>query len=263
MASLARLAADKRQFANRVAAFANRARKTPAFPVLELACAGTAGVAAIAGAFGTDALPLAQRGAFWLALMGWSGIKWRLWFAWRVREARDWLRASIAGAILLNLLLPLEIRAAMGLVGVEAEIATAVVWLEALAISAILGTLIWPLRRQAIPAKAVATVEPGPLVRAGARLELIAAVRAEDHYCRLYLADGSSRLVLCRFGDALAELTAIDGERVHRSAWVADWAVERARREGRAWRLDAAGQAMPVSPAYLAKARRRGWLNRR
>jgi hypothetical protein len=264
MASLARLASDKRQFANRALDFANRARTTPAFPVLELACIAMAGLAAISGAFGTDALPPMHRAAFWFALMAWSGLKWRLWFAWRVRKQTDWARASAIGALLLNLPLPLEIEAATWLVGANAQVGEFAVWLEALAISAVIAALVWPLRRVLAPARERAqAADPGPLVRAGARLERIGAVRAEDHYCRVYLADRSSRLVLCRFGDALAELAAMDGERVHRSVWVADWAVDSAHREGRAWRLEAAGELLPVSSAYLARARQRGWLNRR
>jgi hypothetical protein len=263
MASLARLASDKREFANRAREFVNRALRTPTFPVLELACIGAAGLAAISGAFGTDALPPIHRAVFWLALMGWSGIKWRLWFAWKVRQRSDWVRASATGALLLNLPLPLEIAAAMSLVGADAQVGSLAVWLEALAISAIVAGLIGPLRRLLVPRlERAPTVAPGPLVRAGARLERIGAVRAEDHYCRLFLADGSSRLVLCRFGDALAELAELDGERVHRSVWVADWAVDSAQRHGRAWRLVAAGQPLPVSAGYLASVRRRGWLNR-
>jgi hypothetical protein len=221
-----------------------------------------AALAVIAGAFGTINLPLPQRAAFWLALMGWNALKWRVWFAWMVRDHAHWARASAIGAVLLNLLLPFEIRAGLWLVGVEGEVGHSSVWLEALAISAILAALIWSLRRLLAP-KRTMRAEPGPLVRAGARLDQICAVRAEDHYCRVHLADGSSRLVLCRFGDALAELASLDGERIHRSAWVADSAVDRAERDGRAWRLVAAGERFPVSAGHVSLARRRGWLNRR
>jgi hypothetical protein len=264
MDSLTRPGPDKRRFANSALAFVNRARHTPSFPMLELVCLGAAGVAMISGAFHSDALPFGQRALFWLALMGWSALKWRLWFAAMVRDRTDWRRASAIGAILLNLPLPLEIGVAMRLVGIEAEISHAVVWLEALAMSAIIAALAWAVRRlfTARPA-ATAVAAPGPLVRAGLRLDQVAAVRAEDHYCRAFLTGGGSRLVLCRFGDALAELASLDGQRIHRSSWIADHAVERAERTGRAWRLVAAGEPFAVSAAHLGVARRRGWLNRR
>jgi hypothetical protein len=261
--SLTRTAFGKGHFANRARAFANRAARTPAFPTLELICLAVAGLAVIAGAFGTATLPLARRAVFWLVLMGWNAVKWRAWFAWMVRDNAHWARASALGAVLLNLLLPFEIRAGMRLVGVNGEVGHALVWIEALAISAILAVLIWALKRMRARRMRATRTEPGPLVRAGARLEQVCAVRAEDHYCRLHFADGSSRLILCRFGDALAELEDFDGERIHRSAWVAERAVARAERDGRAWRLVVAGERFPVSAGHVAIARRRGWLNRR
>ena len=72
MDSLTRTADGKADFANRARAFANRAAKTPAFPMFELICLAVAALAVIAGAFGTINLPLPQRAAFWLALMGWN-----------------------------------------------------------------------------------------------------------------------------------------------------------------------------------------------
>jgi hypothetical protein len=260
--SLTRTIDGKPDFANRVRGFANRAVKTPSFPMFELICLAVAILAVIAGAFGTANLPLPQRAGFWLALMAWNAVKWRAWFAWMVRDSSHWARASAIGAVLLNLLLPFEIGAGMWLVGIEGEVGHTLVWLEALTISVILAGLIWALKRMLAPPRAV-PVDPGPLVRAGARLDQVCAVRAEDHYCRVHLTDGSSRLVLCRFSDALAELERLDGERIHRSAWVADRAVDRAERDGRAWRLVAAGERFPVSAGHVSAARRRGWLNRR
>jgi hypothetical protein len=264
MDSLAGPQLDKRRFVNRAQAFVNHARHTPAFPLLELLCLTAAGLAVVSGAFGTASLSLGQRGLFWLALMAWNALKWRLWFASLVRGRQDWRRASAIGALVLNLPLPLEITAGLRLVGVEARIGHATIWLEPLVISAMVAALAWAIRRMLAPRQApTAAPAPGPLVRAGARLEDVCAVRAEDHYCRVFLTDRSSRLVLARFGDVLTEMGALDGARIHRSAWVADRAVERAERDGRAWRLVAVGQPFPVSAAHVAGARRRGWLNRR
>lgn len=252
----------KPDFANRVVRFAKRAVGYPRFPLFELIAFAVAALAAISGPFHTSAMPWPARTAFWALLMAWNVVKWRIWFAWRVRREGDWRRASLIGGVLLNLLLPLEVETALLLVGIEARIAHWPIWLEALGITVIVYAVVAAVRRALRPTPA-ATPEPGALSRAGARPERIAAVKAEDHYCRLYEADGSSRLVLCRFGDALVELAAHPGERIHRSAWVADWAVERAVRDGRAWRLAAAGELFSVSPAFVAAARGRGWLNRR
>ena len=255
---------DKRQFANRAIAFAKRAGRFPRFPLFELNCLAAVALAAISGPFGTAALGWPQRTLFWFILIAWAAAKWRVWFAWRVRDRADWIPASATGAILLNLPLPFEIELVLQLVGAEARIGRAPVWLAALGISAVVLALILALRWLIVPP---ARPEPprgvGPLARSGIRIEQVAAVRAEDHYCRVCFADGSTRLVLCRLGDAVAELAGLDGARIHRGAWVADWAVDRAERTGRAWRVVAAGQTVAVSAAHVAEARRRGWLNRR
>ena len=255
---------DKRQFANRAIAFAKRAGRLPRFPLFELNCLAAVALAAISGPFGTAALGWPQRTLFWSILIAWAAAKWRVWFAWRVRDRTDWIPASATGAILLNLPLPFEIELALRFVGAEASIVRGSVWLAALGMSAVVLALIVALRWLIIPPSRPEPIRVvGPLARAGIRIDQVAAVRAEDHYCRVCFADGSSRLVLCRLGDAVAELAGLDGARIHRGTWVAGWAVDRAERMGRAWRLVAAGQTVAVSSAYVAEARRRGWLNRR
>jgi len=264
MDSLVQSGSGKRQFANRAIAFAKRAGRFPRFPLFELNCLAATALAAISGPFGTAALGWPQRTLFWFMLMTWAVAKWRLWFAWRVRNRKDWIPASAVGAILLNLPLPLEIELTLRLVGAEASIGRGSVWLSALAISVVILALILALRWLIVlPARPRVARAVGPLTRSGIRIDQVAAVRAEDHYCRVCFADGSTRLVLCRLGDAVAELAGLEGARVHRGAWVADWAVDRAERAGRAWRVIAAGQTVAVSAAHVAEARRRGWLNRR
>ena len=101
----------------------------------------------------------------------------------------------------------------------------------------------------------------GLLGRARVSPEALAGVEAEDHYCRVRQRDGRSALIHYRFGDALAELQALDGAQVHRGAWVAADAVEGAERAERRWRLRlAGGTTVPVSATYAAEARRRRWL---
>lgn len=60
---------------------------------------------------------------------------------------------------------------------------------------------------------------PVPLGKAG-----LIAIQSEDHYLRIH-TDMGSDLVLMRMSDACALLFGVDGERVHRSWWVAKAAV--------------------------------------
>jgi DNA-binding LytR/AlgR family response regulator len=76
-------------------------------------------------------------------------------------------------------------------------------------------------------------------------------------------ADGLSTLVYFRFRDALAEVEALDGSRVHRGAWLADASVAAARRSDRRWIVELTnGATVPVSAQYVAELRRRGWHRR-
>ena len=78
------------------------------------------------------------------------------------------------------------------------------------------------------------------------------------------MQSGASSLVHYRFGDALKEVDAVDGLRVHRGAWAADSAVIAAGREGRRWLLALSdGRKIPVSARYIEAVRARGWLRRR
>ncbi len=258
-------ATGKSRFANRVRGFAKRAWRDfpPGFPILWIACFGAAALMVVTGGFGTGNLSLGPRIGFWLLLMGWSALKWQLWFAWLVRKPADWPRVSLIGAPLLNLPLPLEIALCASAVGAPFVLNPFETWVSALAISALIivvaSLVAWVvLSRKAEPA---AVPADGLLGRARVAPEALAAVEAEDHYCRVRRRDGQSALIHYRFGDALAELEGVDGAQVHRGAWVAADAVEGAERDGRRWRLRlAGGTAISVSATYAAEARRRQWL---
>ncbi|TGX42546.1 LytTR family transcriptional regulator [Sphingomonas naasensis] len=218
----------------------------------------------VTGGFGTGRLALGSRIGFWLLLMAWNAFKWQLWFAWRVRKPADWPRASLAGTLVLNLSLPVEIALCGAAVGEPMRFDPLETWSRALAISAVIivvaSLVAWVLlRRPAAPAAGVPA--DGLLGRARVAPEALAAVEAEDHYCRVHRRDGHSALIHYRFGDALAELAGLDGAQVHRGVWVAAGAVEGAERDGRRWRLRlAGGAAVPVSATYAPEARRRRWL---
>ena len=110
----------------------------------------------------------------------------------------------------------------------------------------------------------VAAPADGLLARARVNAETLAAIEAEDHYCRVRRTDGSDALIHYRFGDALAEVAQIDGQQVHRGAWIAQDAVIGAIRDGRRWRLLLSdGTKVAVSATYLPRVRARGWLRGR
>jgi hypothetical protein len=120
-----------------------------------------------------------------------------------------------------------------------------------------------PLRPRAEPAS-----DPPP---AGAPARLLArlnprlgrevlALQGEDHYVRVHTAQGSE-LLLMRLGDAVAELDGLQGERVHRSWWVAKDAVGSARVSGRRAALTLTnGLEVPASREATARLRRAGWI---
>ena len=249
-----------RGFAKPLRKFVDRARALPGFARLTVGGGAAIVLATIMGAFGTIEMPFGQRLGFWSLLIGWNVAKWLAWFAWMVRKPQDWRRASAIGAVVVNLSLPLEIPLALWLFGIATEIDPARIWIEAGAISATLFVVLFFARpRRVIPAT---LADDGILFRAGVRdLGDVQAVTAEDHYCRLHLAGGAKPLVLARFADTLDELAGIDGEQVHRGAWIAAASVDGALREGRAWRLTLAdGTRLPVSASHVAAVRTRGWL---
>lgn len=251
-------------FAKRALAFVKRARPKkpiPGFPLLWIACGAAAALMIVTGGFNTGALPLHTRTGFWLLLMGWNALKWQLLFAWGVRRPSDWPRVALLGAIPLNLPLPLEVWLCGAAVGVEMRALPHDVWLRAGAISLVTFTVCalvaWWLLRRMRPARA----DTGLLARARIAPCDLAAIEAEDHYCRVHRRDGSSALIHYRFGDALEEVVGIDGAQVHRGAWVTAGAVAGAERNGRKWRLLlTGGGSVPVSATYAADARARGWL---
>jgi DNA-binding LytR/AlgR family response regulator len=134
-----------------------------------------------------------------------------------------------------------------------------------MAIGAVILITIWLVTRAlgfrphwSIPAPEAS----GLLQRARIDPAALAAIEAEDHYCRVHHRVGTSALIHYRFGDALEEVSGIEGTQVHRGAWVAADAVEGAARDGRRWELMLAGGGrVPVSATYLPQARARGWLN--
>lgn len=83
------------------------------------------------------------------------------------------------------------------------------------------------------------------------KAKAILRITVRDHYVDVYTNRGKETLLL-RFSDALAELDGWPGQRVHRSHWVADVAVQAFRKEnGRAVVVLRDGSEIPVSRGYL------------
>ena len=92
------------------------------------------------------------------------------------------------------------------------------------------------------------------------RQATIYALESEDHYVRVHTSGGSD-LILLRMGDAIAELDHLDGERTHRSWWVAREAVASATKaDGRAELTLINGVVAPVSRSALSTIQERGWM---
>jgi hypothetical protein len=260
----------KRGFANRAFSFAKRAvpRELPGFPILWIAVFVAAVLMIVTGGFNTGALPLGQRIAFWGLLLGWDALKWQLWFVLTVRAHRDWTRAVLVGSVLLNLPLPVEIGTVLAIIGVAGTLDSVAIWSRALLLAAAIFPAMWLVGRRLRSLRLAAAVPvpvpaDGLLHRARVTPDALAAIEAEDHYCRVRRRDGSDTLIHYRFGDALGELAALDGAQVHRGAWVAAGAVTGAAREGRRWRLLLAdGSRVAVSATHLPQVRARGWLAR-
>ena len=86
----------------------------------------------------------------------------------------------------------------------------------------------------------------------------IVCLRMADHYVEVFTTAGST-LILMRFSDAVSELEAADGLRVHRSHWVSRRHVTgAARRNGRTILRLTGGREVPVSRGYLADVRAAG-----
>ncbi|HVR89609.1 MAG TPA: LytTR family DNA-binding domain-containing protein [Novosphingobium sp.] len=259
------LPSHKPIFAKRVADFANRAMALPGFPAIPVCSLGAIVLTTVVGAFGTGAMPIGVRVLFWTALIGTNAVIWQAWFALTVRRPRDWTRSALLGAVLINAPLPLEISLILKLFGIEQDPDLTSGWTRALAISAVIIVLALTLRARQSTARPASAIKPGGLLaKAGAASpDQLLAIRAEDHYCRAFLADGRSVLIHHRFSDAVNEMATTDGAQVHRSAWIANIGVARAERNGRSWRLLLPdGTAIPVSAKCAPLARERGWLSR-
>ncbi len=88
----------------------------------------------------------------------------------------------------------------------------------------------------------------------------ITALGVEDHYVRVHSAERTEMLLL-RLSDAIGEMAPIEGMQVHRSWWVARDAIVTSKRDGRNLYLSLSGGLdVPVSRAYVTKLKQTGWI---
>ena len=231
------------------------------------------------GPFGSyDAAPL-ERVASWLVVF-WTGT---LAFGAAYRLAEGWSQRSgvprlFARSIaVLVAAAPLSVFAALCfhlVVGVRIVPRDALLWYAQVVAIGLPTTLGYVLLAPTLP-RASATAEPaadqpaeiaaadaGTLFaqlpeRLGAE---VIALQMEDHYVRVHTPRGSA-LVLMPMGQAVAAVDDLEGERVHRSWWVARSAVQDAVRDGRNLRLRlAGGLEAPVARTAVARLRGAGWF---
>lgn len=118
------------------------------------------------------------------------------------------------------------------------------------------------VRTARAPAAAQVAQAPVPAARDRAILGgEVVALQMEDHYVRVHAAAGS-QLVLMTMGEAIGLLGGLDGERTHRSWWVARHAVDRIEGSPRAMRVHLInGITAPVARNAVARLRSAGWLD--
>jgi hypothetical protein len=259
--------------------------RTLLLPMARLGLAGA--VMAALGPFGLYPVPFWTRLLFWIPavaavaglILGTEALLRRhIGTGWPgpARAAAAIALAAVPAVLLIQVLLTLVI-------GMEAPFAPATLgarYGQILLVGLVLTGFLRVLRERraaaaplpadaGIPGAAAAesTAEPAIAVflrstapeLAGAAL---LALEAEDHYLRIH-TDRGRAMVLMPIGRATEMLAAVPGQRVHRSYWVADAAVDAVERSGASVTLRLrGGLAVPVSKRLLPVLRQQGWLDR-
>ncbi|NML06692.1 LytTR family DNA-binding domain-containing protein [Sphingomonas sp. G-3-2-10] len=237
---------------------------------------------ALTGAFGTYAIGLVPRLAYWLlvmesgALIG-MGVTTGM-MAWGGLSRRPWVEGF---AITLLIALPHTLVVIgssiaffnLGRIGLGTILVFfGFVWVITATVTAVNIAIEKPAAAPAPPGS-LAAAEPAPPEPAAPlrprladrlpphlRESPIVALQAEDHYLRVHTEAGSD-LILLRLTDAMAELEGLDGARTHRSWWVARAAIRAVdRRDGRAELTLSGGITAPVSRSELPRLRDAGWF---
>jgi hypothetical protein len=220
---------------------------------------------AFAGAFGTDAVPLGVRLAYWVGLMMigavFGAMLIRGFFRGRMLFGNAWASGAVA-ALVLAIPYTAVVMVASGLMlgGTLGLDRLPVLFPAVYSVSLAVVAINILMERRGMTAASPTPpkfLERLPLKLRGAE---VWAVEAEDHYLRLHTSKGQD-LILLRLADAVAELEGIEGAQVHRSWWVARDAIADARRgDGRATLTLKDGAQVPVSRTYAGLLRQRNWI---
>lgn len=240
-------------------------------------------VAAIAALFmtltqglGTDVVPFVPRLGYWLIVMlTGASIGWGMTAAvqnWGRLRAWPAIEALVVAILIAVPLTMVVIGAGMMMLGMERPALSGILMnfgLVVLVSMAITGIVyaISETGSAAVTSEPLGTYpEIAPDTRFRDRLPIqfqksaILALESEDHYLRVHLETGST-LILLRLSDAIAELSALDGQQTHRSWWVSRSAVSRAKRAGTKGMLTLSnGLEVPVSRTYIRILAQAGWL---
>ena len=221
---------------------------------------------AMAGAFGSEQLPLLPRIGYWVALIAlgwlWGMLLSRLFFSKGRLALPTWARV-----VLTSVAMGVPYSAVVALAGWIA-LRQHYTWAQApgLVGSVTLVSLVMVVINVLVDRVGPATAASDTPARFLERLPLklrgaeIWAVEAEDHYLRLHTSKGQD-LILLRLADAIAELEGIEGAQAHRSWWVArDAIVDAQRGDGRATLTLKDGAQVPVSRTYARVLRQKGWF---
>ncbi|MFN3559555.1 MAG: LytTR family DNA-binding domain-containing protein [Brevundimonas sp.] len=224
------------------------------------------------GPFDSERAPVAERYVYWLICIvggGLIGVVADELLSRRI--ARPWRRVATVSVLMTPPVTLLVLVTQHLLVG-QPILWSAYLWLLwqvwpiMLAVMSV-RALIW--RRPPVRVETRTVIAP-PLPEAEAafrrrlsakrRAARLIAVEAHDHYLKVH-TDAGVELLTLRFADALADLTAAHGWRVHRSWWIAAEAVEAVQ-----WRRGAGeahlvgGLIAPISRTHAAVLKAAGWF---
>ena len=220
------------------------------------------------GPFATYLSPLPFRLVYWTVLL-WVGmsfyglaIRAALWAAGRGRvPAALWLAAfslvasgpmsALSSVVATHFWPYLKAMSVLGWYGQSVALSLPLVmtW-------GVLSRRMAPFARR--PTEPAGAEPPGTLPERLTRG--LICLQMEDHYVRVHTRSGSE-LVLLSMREAMAQLGARHGERVHRSWWVARDAVTEVVADGRNLRLRlVGGLEAPVSRSQVGRLRALGWL---
>lgn len=256
----------------RMIAFLSALRADLSRPLPYIAWASGTVVMAVAGPFGSyTALSVAERLAYWGSAMAAGvavGISVRA-FVFGSLGVVEPRRATLIVAVIATLLLTWPLRELAILLfpkqtGFTASLGDAALLIFSVALT--IGAFREVMARGSELARLTPLIDEGsPLPKVVQRLEpelqgRLIAMTVRDHYVDIFTTQGRGA-VLMRFADAMAEVAPEQGGQIHRSHWVAWWAVKAVERSpGKLWVRLCPELRLPVSRTYRDRLEARGLL---